>query len=812
MKLSDYEKEHLAAVREGLSECMVLLKKNGAFPLKRAGTLAAYGNGIRNSVKGGTGSGEVNSRYFVNIEQGLREAGFTLLTEEWLDGYEKERVKAIKAYRRQMKAEAKAAGTNMLIYAMGKTMPEPDYDLPLRFDADAAVYVLSRISGEGNDRKAVPGDVFLSDTEIRDILALDKKYGNFMLVVNAGGPVDLTPVRNVGNILVLSQLGVDMGSVLADVLLGKAYPSGKLTATWAAWEDYCPDLAFGERDDTCYREGIYVGYRYFDTVGKRALFPFGYGLSYTEFSMEDVQVSLEKTCVKLQAKVTNTGAYPGKEVLQVYVTAPEKKLSKPWQELAAFGKTGEMRPGESEILEIAFELSELASFDEERCAYVLEAGAYVLRVGSDSIHTEAAAVLALDQDVIVKQVRSVVEQADFKECVYERAVKEEDLTGVSVYPVKAEWFQTVTVTYGAEPEVAPEVAALSEEELSYLAVGSFPKKGGLASVIGSAASHVAGAAGESTSELAAKGFPSLVMADGPAGLRLAKEFYEDQDGAHGVGSSTMPESMLELMSGPLKWIAKLFLGGKKPPKTAEIRNQYCTAIPIGTAIAQSWNLKFAEVCGDIVGSEMEQFGVHLWLAPALNIHRSILCGRNFEYFSEDPLISGKFAAAITKGVQKHEGRGTTIKHFAANNQEFYRYNNNSVVSERALREIYLRGFGICVREAAPCAVMTSYNLLNGVHTAESRGLIEDYLRRENGYEGIVMTDWIIAQMTPKNSKYRGTLSDQAAAAGNDLFMPGCMQDCENIRKALKDGRLSREQLEVSGTRVYRMAERLAGGK
>ena len=217
---------------------------------------------------------------------------------------------------------------------------------------------------------------------------------------------------------------------------------------------------------------------------------------------------------------------------------------------------------------------------------------------------------------------------------------------------------------------------------------------------------------------------------------------------------------------------------------------------------------FAKSFGDIVGSEMEMMGIHLWLAPALNIHRSILCGRNFEYYSEDPLVSGKFAAAITLGVQSHKGCGTTIKHYAANNAETNRYCNNSHVSERAMREIYLRGYGITVKESQPKALMTSYNLLNGTHTSEHRGLIENVLRAEYGFKGIVMTDWVIALMTSRSSTYRNAFSNEVAKAGGDLFMPGSKGDYKRVLAALEDGSLSRKQLEINATRVVRMIDEL----
>jgi len=225
-------------------------------------------------------------------------------------------------------------------------------------------------------------------------------------------------------------------------------------------------------------------------------------------------------------------------------------------------------------------------------------------------------------------------------------------------------------------------------------------------------------------------------------------------------------------------------------------------------LAQSWNLRFAEQCGDLVGDEMERFGIHLWLAPALNIHRDIRCGRNYEYYSEDPLISGRFAAAVTRGVQKHPGRGATIKHFAANNQETNRYGSNSIVSERAMREIYLRGFEIAMKESQPYALMTSYNLLNGFHTSERRDLVEDILRAEFGFKGIVMTDWLVGVLNSGKKKYPAPNAAKIAAAGGDLVMPGRPGDLKAMREGLKNGTVTRQQLLVNGARVLRLAKKL----
>lgn len=293
---------------------------------------------------------------------------------------------------------------------------------------------------------------------------------------------------------------------------------------------------------------------------------------------------------------------------------------------------------------------------------------------------------------------------------------------------------------------------------------------------------------------------SAVFTDS-APLKVMVSFYQMYD-------SSMPDSITEMLSGPMKLVMSLMGGSGKPKAGCEIKTQYCTAIPIGTALAQSFDPAFVKQCGDIVGEEMERFGVHLWLAPALNIHHSIRCGRNFEYYSEDPLVSGKMAAAMTRGVQAHKGCGTTIKHYAANNKEYNRTRNNSIVSERAMREFYLKGFGICVRESQPKAAMTSYNLLNGIHTAENRGLIMDILRAEFGYEVIVMTDWVTPMTGDARSANRDSQAQYVAAAGGDLFMPGNEGDYDNLLQGIDSGAVTLEQVKINASRVVRTARAL----
>lgn len=804
--MADYEQRHIATLRSNLAGCTVLLKKDGSFPLEKPCTMAAYGSGVRRTIKGGTGSGEVNSRYSVSIEEGLRDAGFTLTGADWHTGYEQVRKNAHKAFLAQLKKDAKAAKLNYIIYGMGKVMPEPEYDLPLDAEGDAAIYVVSRISGEGNDRAPLKGDIRLTDSEVRDILALDKKFSRFMLVLNVGGVVDLSPVMSVRNILLLSQLGVETGSALADILLGKANPSGKLTTTWAAFESYPAMPDFEDMNETRYREGIYVGYRYFDTFGKKALFPFGYGLSYTEFRLGSAEVEVNGAQITVRTAVENIGTMAGRQVVQVYLSKPAVKLDEPKQELCAFAKTRELAPGEKQTLTCSFALPEMAAYDAGTAAYLLEAGDYLVRVGVSSAETAPAAVLHLDKTVTTLQVKNVLGSTDFTDLAVPAApIRRPE--NVSVLELDAAALSGAAVAYDRPEEILPEVDALSKEDTALLLIGDFdPNAKGFASMIGTAGRHVCGAAGESCGKV--KDFPPMIMADGPAGLRLAKEYFEDAKGKHAVGNASMPDSITEMLSGPMKWVMSLIGGSGKPKRGCEVKTQYCTAIPIGTALAQSFDTDFVQQCGDIVGEEMERFGVHLWLAPALNIHRSIRCGRNFEYYSEDPLVSGKMAAAMTRGVQAHKGCGTTIKHYAANNKEYNRTRNNSMVSERAMREIYLKGFSICVRESQPKAVMTSYNLLNGTHTAEHHGLIMDILRAEFGYEGIVMTDWVTPMTGDARSAHRDSQAQYVAAAGGDLFMPGNKGDYDNLLQGIDSGAVTLEQVKINASRVVKMARAL----
>ena len=829
-----YEIDHLAAVRALAPECMVLLRSDGAFPLAEPGEIALFGSGARRTIKGGTGSGDVNSRHVTTIEEGLEAAGFTIVSRPWLEAYDRVRDQAHQDFIADIRTEAAERGVPAIMIGMGSVMPEPEYSIPLDVDAgtdpEMAVYVLARTSGEGSDRTPEAGDLRLTDTEIRDILTLNKRFKRFLLVLNVGGVVDLSPLGDVGNILLLSQLGATIGDAFTDVLLGRAYPSGKLATTWAAWDEADQIGDFGDPDDTHYREGIYVGYRFYDSVGKEPLFPFGFGLGYTAFDIQTRQVSLDGARVSIDLDVTNTGERPGKETVQVYVSVPAGRLDQPLQALAGFTKTDEIAPGATAHITIDIDLTDLASYDESTRATILEAGRYLMRVGASSRQLSPVAVVELAQDATVRCLTGDLGEPGFTDWRPEAPASLDVPADVPVLAVDPAHLRRPDVAEPIEqsaPEGFSEALALarglSDDELIYTVLGDYRRGEESGSIVGAASTAVVGAAGQTTTRI--PGLPSIIMADGPAGLRLAPTYGVDAEGPFSLGDSSLPATFLELMDDAGR--EALGIADEPDPREpAEIREQYTTAIPIGTALAQSWNPALAEQLGDVVGAEMERFGIHLWLAPAFNLHRSVLCGRNFEYLSEDPLLAGRLAAAITRGVQTHPGRGVTIKHLACNNQETNRLNSNSRVSPRALRDLYLRAFEICVRQARPAAVMTSYNLINGVHTSESVQLLEVILRREWGFDGLVMTDWVVDGMTRSDMKHPRATAAATIKAGNELFMPGGETDREDLLAALERGSagrgtgdwtapedggaaLTRGELEKQAARVIRAAWRIA---
>ncbi|MGN0298534.1 MAG: glycoside hydrolase family 3 protein [Lachnospiraceae bacterium] len=821
--ISQRELINMERSRQIAAEGMVLLQNQGVLPLK-ARKVALYGNGARKTIKGGTGSGDVNSRFSINVETGLKAAGFEITTERWLNRFDQTAKQAQNAYLEKAKVLMEEHSVNIISllfdmpYQDPSVCPVENEDMELS-DTDTAIYVLSRNSGEGRDRRDEPGDYELDELEKTVIKKLSDYYKNLVVVLNVGGVIDTEFLReemNAGAILLMSQAGNIGGYALADVLTGKVNPSGHLTTTWAAhYQDYPTSNTFSHRngdiDDEYYTDGIYVGYRYFDTFDVTPAYPFGFGLSYTDFSIETQKVAVCGDTILVDVKVTNTGTkFTGKEVVQVYYSAPKGSLEKPYQELAAFAKTSELFPGESQTLQLTFKAASMASYSEQRASYLLESGEYLIRVGNHSRNTKVAAVISLEHDVVTEvlsnrmTVDCKLEQLSAKDVTsYHYDTEQNEILAAEKLILNPSEIKTMTAIYH---EVNPEltvnkafagktltlqdveagvaalddfVAQLTVEQMAELCNGT--ERNGQAPIIGASSALCPGAAGDTSSILIDdRGIRNLVLADGPAGLRLIRSFCADKKG------NPLPETF----ESPFGNMAELVNADMKPeiPEDAVHYYQYCTAIPIATLLAQTWDMQMVEAAGDIVGGEMEEFGVDLWLAPGMNIHRNPLCGRNFEYYSEDPLVAGCCAAADTIGVQKHASAGTTIKHFAANNQEDNRSHVNEHISERALREIYLKGFEIAVKTAQPWSIMTSYNLINGVHTANSKDLLTAIARDEWGFSGVVMTDWgTTGSLDPReNFKFKYGHSNAAGCikAGNDLIMPGSQKDVDTIIRSV----------------------------
>ncbi len=810
--VSGREVSHRAVARRAAAEGMVLLKnEGGVLPLAAGSRVALYGSGASQTVKGGTGSGDVNERVCVSVYQGMKEAGYVVANEDWVADYDERYERARLAWRDDILAKSEGkqdAAVDFFAVYTSTPFVRPVGKKVEKTDADVAFYILSRVAGEGADRFAADGDYELTAEEREMLVDICASYEKVVVAVNTGGLVDLSfmdEYKNICGLLQIVQPGMEGGHAFADLVSGKVTPSGKLTDTWACkYEDYPNAENFshnnGDVDHEVYKEGIYVGYRYFDTFEVPVRYGFGYGLSYTDFALETGSVSYdqEKKSLTIAVKVTNTGGtWSGREVVQVYVSCPQGGLEKEYRRLAAFEKTPVLEPGEGIRFTLEIPLDRLTSYDEKEPGWVLEPGSYGIWVGNSLQSAVLAASMELDgRAVLIKTdhicpARREIEEfhgdrsraAERYEAWKERA-KEQGLPRVNLH---AGDFGTEQILYRKNAELVEEetrrfVDTLSTEQLIALATGD-PGKG-QGGNLGAAGISVPGSAGETNGCAAEQNLASIVLADGPAGLRLMK-YYHVADG--------------KIVSMPFQFSLE---GGLFCPDTGDLQGeryyQYCTAIPVGTLLAQTWDTELLREIGEMIGREMDEFGVTLWLAPGMNIHRNPLCGRNFEYYSEDPLVSGKMAAAITEGVQRVPGCGTTIKHFACNNQEDNRMGSDSILSERALREIYLKGFEIAVKESQPMAIMTSYNLINGVHAANNYDICTKAARNEWGFAGVIMTDWTTTE------KDESCTASGCMRAGNDLVMPGCPGDHENLRRELDEGKLSLDDLKACISRLVRV--------
>ena len=798
--LSHREEKHRTLARRAAAEGIVLLKNEGILPLKTSDPIALFGSGAEKTVKGGIGSGDVNNRENISVYRGIKEAGVSVTNEDWIQDYDKRYKEAREEWKEKILEDARhvqnpfdAYAANPFALPDGRRITEADLK-----GAAAAVYMISRISGEGKDRRLEKGDYYLSSREREDILYLDGLHIPLILILNSGGPVELTDIfqetENIRAVLNISQPGQEGGHAVADILFGRAVPEGKLTTTWARrYEDYpfadTYSYLNGNLEKEEYREGIYVGYRYFDSFGVKPLFSFGYGLSYTSFGLEFCDLQTEKSSVQARVAVKNTGkSYAGREVVQVYVSFPKSGIEKESRRLAGFAKTDRLMPGESREVVVEIRQKQLAVFSEERQAWIVEAGTYGIWVGNSLESAVLSAYLTVSREVVLEKTHRICPRKEpFEELCRDSSGNSESRAG--------EAKEKAIPVYEFVPCRQPEIQYVSPEEEQYPVEDLIPLLYGNitagASTLGSAGIRVPGSAGETTETLEEKyRIRSLIMADGPAGLRLRQSYQVDKETDSVYGT------------GVLGSLENGFLEPMKIHKNTDTYYQYCTAFPVGTALAQTWDPELLTEFGCAVAEEMREFQVDLWLAPGMNIQRNPLCGRNFEYFSEDPLLSGVLASAVTRGVQDKTGCGVTIKHFACNNQEDNRMGVDSRVSEKALREIYLRGFEIAVKKSSPLAIMTSYNLVNGVHAAANYELCTTVAREEWGFQGLIMSDWNTT--VPED----GTIPWQCAAAGNDVIMPGNMNDDVDIRRALEEGRLSENKIRMSAGRVISLVKKL----
>ena len=795
LELKNRELSRVAA-REGF----VLLKNdNNALPLKNK-RIALYGMGARLTVKGGLGSGSVEERYSVNIEDGLKNAGFEITTEKWLDDYDSEYSSTYQEYHDMVEDKVKDLVNPMEIipiahsyvyrYPSGRLVTKEDIE---NSNTDTAIYVLMRQAGECNDRKLEKGDYYITDIERENLRILSEAYKNTILVINVGGHIDLSfldEIKGIDAVVLFVQGGEEGGNALSDVLSGKVNFSGKLSDTIPLrYEDipFGDEFSYlnGDLKNEYYKEGIYVGYRYFDSFDKDVRYPFGFGLSYTDFKIETKSVSLDKTNINIKVAVTNIGEVSGKEVVQVYISLPGR--DKEYQRLVAFDKTKELEKGETETMDLSFSLEDCTSYNEEKAAWILDEGDYILRVGNSSRNTNLSAIFDIPQTIVVTECKNCCSLQNKLPLFYPDKEREERVECEMRLRVNPEDFTTKTVSY-IEPSIKETeeeksiLDSLTIEEEAWLLQGGDlrnPPKGTL---------EIHGAGGKTVTALLGKGIRNVLFSDGPAGVNIANKVKALPGG--GFAPAMVPERyswgvMGKAMKAQLERIP------------GEIVYRYATAWPVEMLLAQTWNKELLESIGKAVGEEMLQFGITIWLSPGMNIHRNPLGGRAFEYYSEDPVLTGELAASLTKGVQSNKGLGVSLKHFCCNNTEDNRNGISSNVSERALREIYLKGFEIAVKKSQPKTVMSSYNMLNHIYTANRHDLLTDILRSEWGFEGLVMTDW-------GSTNEKAGRPEKTAPSGNDLIMPGSDYDRECILKAIKSGEMTPEVVRRSACRVLRM--------
>ncbi len=764
-------KEHIELSKKAATEGIVLLKNDGTLPLHSVNTVALFGKASIEYIKGGGGSGDVHCPYIRNIYEGFlvkenenKISIYKPLSEFYKDYVKRESVNVLT----QEQIDARWDIVNNMEFCTERddmtydtfaAMHVKEAEVPDALivsasqNADTAVITLSRFSAEGVDRRPIKGDYYLSDLETALIDRCTELFNNVIIVINSGAVIDceyFAENNKINAVLFAWQGGMEGGSALADVICGDETPSGKLADTIAKSYDCYPTKEdFWECfDHVDYSDDIYVGYRYFETIpgaSSHVRYPFGFGLSYTSFELSDIMCFEHSGKINVALNVKNTGDVCGKEVVQVYYSAPQGVLGKPAKVLAAFGKTKLLTPGEVQTLLLSFPVTQMASFDDlgkiSKASYVLEKGNYSFFVGTSVRNTvKADFEYAVTKDTVTEKLESRCKPWKLAKRMLSDGSFEALPMGEPEYyygevadtNAKAPENEVIFDKVGKDVTMAEFVKQLTIDELCFLVGGQPPT--GVANT---------GCFGG----LSRLSVPAVPTADGPAGLRLE-------------------------------------------PKTGIPT----TAWPCATLLACTWNTELIEEVGAGGGSELRENNLGVWLAPALNIHRDPLCGRNFEYYSEDPLLAGKCSAAAVRGVQSQKA-AVSIKHFACNNKEANRFASDSRLSERALREIYLKPFEICVKEADPWTLMSSYNLINGLHTSESYELLTSILRDEWGFKGMVVTDWGV--------KNRPVIE---VKAGNDMKMHCGYPD--ELKEAYEKGELTRAELELCVTRILDMFTKL----
>jgi len=757
--------------RRAAAEGIVMLRNEGnVLPLPEGDKIALFGRGQFNYYKSGTGSGGlVNTSYVTGIAEALSESSFVV----------NERLKGI--YEEWLSDNPFDAGMGWAGEPWyQKEMPlTPEIVREAREESDTAVIIIARTAGEDQDNKAEAGSYLLTDLEKDMLCTVCGSFDRTVVLLNVGNIIDMKWVEEYHptSVLYVWQGGQEGGNGVLDVLSGRVSPSGKLADTIARdIKDYPSTANYGDGERNFYQEDIYVGYRYFETFAQdRVLYPFGFGLSYTSFDLRSAAVSLDDTDrVQICVDVVNTGSASGKEVVQIYCQAPQGMLGKPSRVLCCFAKTKELQPGESQSLALSFPWSVAASYDDSGAAghkscWVLEAGEYLFYAGTDVRSAGCVGSVALHQTVVVKELEEAC--APVREFTRMKPRTAEDGSVSTIYepvplrtvepsarrkaglPDNTECtgdlgYKLCDVEKGTVP-MEQFLGQLTDKDLCQIVRGE-----GMCSP--KVTSGTAGAFGGVTQRLKDFGIPIACCADGPSGIRMD--------------------------CGTVAF-----------------------AMPNGTCLACTFN---EALCGELYeweGMELRKNKIDTLLGPGINIHRNPLNGRNFEYFSEDPLLTGKMAAAQLKGMGRYNVTGT-IKHFACNSQEYRRNFVEAVVSERALREIYLKGFEIAVREGGAYSIMTSYNPVNGFWSASNYDLLTTILRKEWGYDGIVMTDWW-AKGNDEGEPGRVENVSAMVRAQNDLFMV-TMSAEENTQKdnsetGLKKGTVTRGEYLRSAANICR---------